>query len=591
MLDYVRPSGSSTTDSTGIMESNDVTYDLTSAESIRAETEVDVTENINSEFSEKQSFEAYEGSPLPLPRAQSRSSKRVIYPDSDSVSDKEEDDPKSQDCSTSVVENNPAKPFLKAKIATKINWKDYKFSRPEREKRKRESSIHNQSLITNYFSPVDEMAKLLKENQALRNLLSQKLNDFITRSTETKLRSSNRFQFNDPLKQFATYLFIIGGRLLYETLSSNLKGILPTISTIQRQFSKMSDEFRIKEGEFRFSQLKLFLINRELPLKVWISEDATRVTGRIEYCSKSNKLVGFLLPSRQNVTFDTDYFTASSVKKIQIFFQQGQKCNYAYVIMAQPLCDKSPAFCVSIFRTDNKFTYSDVLKRWDIMKQMASNIGIEILGFSSDGDTRLMKSTRLTSTKLETISPSEEDLSKDPCYRPWFHLNINCRPLCIQDTVHIGTKLRNRFTKPYVELKMGTYRATSDHLRTLIATVTKDKHLLTSSDINPEDRMNFRTVEKITSLDVTEHLQKIENSQATQAYLLIMRHVLRSFLEKCMKLSERIYSIWFAIFFLRIWKNWLISNHLSVSKYFITANCHQCIEINGHVDNVGKNFP
>jgi len=53
----------------------------------------------------------------------------------------------------------------------------------------------------------------------------------------------------------------------------------------------------------------------------------------------------------------------------------------------------------------------------------------------------------------------------------------------IQDTVHIGTKLRTRFLKPNIVLPMGTYFASVDHLIELTRNYTKDKHLLTMTDL------------------------------------------------------------------------------------------------------------
>lgn len=51
----------------------------------------------------------------------------------------------------------------------------------------------------------------------------------------------------------------------------------------------------VTEGCFRFEELKVFLIKRNLPPKIWISKDATRITGKTEYDTKSNKVIGFVL--------------------------------------------------------------------------------------------------------------------------------------------------------------------------------------------------------------------------------------------------------------------------------------------------------
>jgi len=95
------------------------------------------------------------------------------------------------------------------------------------------------------------------------------------------------------------------------------------------------------------------------------------------------------------------------------------------------------------------------------MKKLASEVGIKILGFSSDGDTRLLKA-------MQTNAYSQQS---SQCY--------------IQDTVHIGTKLRTRLLKPNVTLPIGNFLISASHLQELIETYSKDKHLLRRSDLNP----------------------------------------------------------------------------------------------------------
>lgn len=46
---------------------------------------------------------------------------------------------------------------------------------------------------------------------------------------------------------------------------------------------------------------------------------------------------------------------------------------------------------MSVFDTDNRFTYADIISRWNIINEMATNVGIQTLGYSSDGDTGLLK--------------------------------------------------------------------------------------------------------------------------------------------------------------------------------------------------------
>lgn len=261
-----------------------------------------------------------------------------------------------------------------------------------------------------------------------------------------------------------------------------------------------------------------------------MSEDATRLVGKIEYDQISNKIVGFVLPFDNGVA-NINAFLATSASAIGKYFQNNEKANYAYVIMAKPLEDKSPAFCLSIFGTNNKFNFEDVINRWNTMDKLASEVEIKILSYSSDGDTRLLKA-------MQTRAYSQQS-----------------NTFYVQDTVHIGTKLLGtRILKPNVVLPIGNFNIFVSHFKTLINNYSKDKHLLTSSDLSPEDKMNFRSAEKMCAPAVQEFLKFIPESQGTIAFLKIMNNVLSSFLDKSITIEDRIYRIWYCVYFLRIWR-------------------------------------
>lgn len=139
------------------------------------------------------------------------------------------------------------------------------------------------------------------------------------------------------------------------------------------------------EGEVRFKELKEFLVQRELGNAVFISEDATRLVDRVEYDSRTNRCVGFVGPLNQNGLPELAVFTADTAEAIQAFFDKYTAARYAYVVMAQPLKKNTPAFCLCIFGTDNRFDTQDVLNRWHFMKKGAAVHGICIIGFASDG--------------------------------------------------------------------------------------------------------------------------------------------------------------------------------------------------------------
>lgn len=483
-----------------------------------------------------------------------------------------------------------------------------KYSRSERRKRKREKAISGQTLISSYVSVINKIAcltqKIAQDNNEVREQIVQAQKylhlHFVEDGTEvtTNVKSTNKLLqmlldaamtncqhskqkniFNNTIKQFSLYLLYTGGRLLYETVYANMKNILPSISTLNRFVGKSSN---IDEGVFDYDGLLHFLEERDLPKVVWISEDGTRVTGKIEYDQKSNKLVGFVLPLKKGIP-QTDSFIARSAKFIQDCFKNENKSNYAYIIMVQPLFSYAPSFCLAIFGTDNRFTANDVLYRWENIKLNLEKRGIVLLGISSDGDTRLMKAMR-QKAELGNVLKEHKIFSCD-----WFNAgytvstNEKVSVSYIQDTVHIATKLRTRLLNPKVEIVIGNKTASPQYLKYLINNFSKDKHLLTEQDLKLEDKMNFKAAEKMCSNNVINLLKTMPDTEATCAYLNIMNLVTSSFLAKELDIEKRLYNLWYCVFFVRIWRKWIKDNNkYSLANNFITTNCYVCIELNAH---------
>lgn len=53
-------------------------------------------------------------------------------------------------------------------------------------------------------------------------------------------------------------------------------------------------------------------------------------------------------------------------------------------------------------------------------------------------------------------------------------------PLVMQDTVHIGTKLKTRLLKEGMNMLMGKFSVSIEHIKTLMSQVSKDQHCLAS---------------------------------------------------------------------------------------------------------------
>lgn len=245
--------------------------------------------------------------------------------------------------------------------------------------------------------------------------------------------------------------------------------------------------------------------------------------------------------------------------------------------MAQPISPAAPGYCLAIFGTDNRFTAADVTKRWQYIKLNLKERGVIVLGFGSDGDTRLLKAMRQgAQLSSSTDSPRPE--------WGWFRANYSSEDCAsyIQDTVHIATKLRTRLLNDKIKLRIGDFYATAKQLEQMIADHSKDKHLLTKSDLKLVDKMNFKAAEKLCSNNVINLLEKAPQNQGVVAFLKLIRLIIDSFLDSKIDVTRRIYSIWYCVFFLRIWRQWLISNKHKIGEHFISSNCYACVELNAH---------
>lgn len=91
---------------------------------------------------------------------------------------------------------------------------------------------------------------------------------------------------------YANYLRMITGPLAYETIQRNLECALPSLVSVNRYIK--TSGCHISENILRTEELRLYLTERSLPLIVVLSEDATRINGRVQYDKTSNQNMGFV---------------------------------------------------------------------------------------------------------------------------------------------------------------------------------------------------------------------------------------------------------------------------------------------------------
>lgn len=129
------------------------------------------------------------------------------------------------------------------------------------------------------------------------------------------------------------------------------------------------------------------------------------------------------------------------------------------------------------------------MQRYNYIFKLLQDNSIEVMGNSADGVTRALKLRILA--KLGDKTSSQEKLSaltSDKKMKiPGFHAEILPQQVPLQDAVHLGNKLKNRFFKVSIIFPMGHFAATSGDLVALARFITKDQHRLTETDLTLND--------------------------------------------------------------------------------------------------------
>ena len=73
-------------------------------------------------------------------------------------------------------------------------------------------------------------------------------------------------------------------------------------------------------------------------------------------------------------------------------------------------------------------------------------------------------------------------------------------------------------------------------------------------DLNHKDKQNFDAVLRITDKSVMTLLNRIPDAKATSAFLILIRCVIDSFLDKKPDVLGRVEKAWYAAFFVRYWR-------------------------------------
>ncbi|CAF1318994.1 unnamed protein product [Rotaria sordida] len=416
------------------------------------------------------------------------------------------------------------------------------------------------------------------------------------------------FRYEAIVRQFATSLYILGGRTSYEFIRINIPAFLPNVQIIQ-SFIAASDN-HLTEALFNFEGACNYFNSIQSTLG-FIAEDTTTVVPKVTYDTTSNTFVGFSLPLDNNGlpiinSYKTDSFTC-----LEQWYYNVPTAKSLNAFLIQPLSvlssNKAP-YVLAAYGTDNKFISSDVISRWHHIYQQCKAKGIRSVGFSTDCDSRYLHAMRVSlGFFAEFVYDDHPDLlSIDlPNSWSWFFMQHKQLYICFQDAVHICTKLRNRLLSETTHLLLGDQLINIEPLIYMINNYSKLDHSLVLSDVNPKDRQNYSSTEKISNDNVLILLEQIPNSLGLNIYLQAIRSVRLAYIEKDTNILDRIYHAWTSVFIFRLWLFWINAmnkndldlvfsqvSHYDIksmkersqakNQYFITYQSYFCVEINAH---------
>ncbi|XP_065092377.1 uncharacterized protein LOC135713194 [Ochlerotatus camptorhynchus] len=368
----------------------------------------------------------------------------------------------------------------------------------------------------------------------------------------------------------AAYELMTAGNSSYQFKRANMQ--LPSSKTIKRHIARHTTE--TQEGVLMVMPLLKYLNAHNYPLVVALSEDGTTLSPNPEYDSRNDAIRGLVAPLNKFGMPEQDVFKASSIKKIINDLDRFSNGEYLYVVLATPMAVGASPFCVLYTCSDNRFTHDQVMSRWAFIETELLKVGITVISNASDGDPRLLMAMRQR-TKIPNGCPSES-------YGLHFVIDMDDKPICIQDSIHLVNKFRHTLLDPKKQMRLGDYVISPAVLKQMMENGQKVIHKLNPSDLNAADRMKFDPSMKLMSLNLIDHLTTVvPGSIGTATYLRIMRNAYLVFNDQQMSPTERITSIWTTLLFVRAWRR-ICLKHQKTLKQCPTSNVYHCLELNAH---------
>lgn len=369
-------------------------------------------------------------------------------------------------------------------------------------------------------------------------------------------------------------MYLKGGKGQYRTVDIN--STMPSLGTVRNSMQKRLEPIEV--GIVDVNKIVKFLSDRNYPKHVIVSCDETRVSRKIEYDFKSDKLVGLTAPINQVTGFpDLSEMKTSIPSEILETIGTRSLSSYVDVFMLKPLTPGSASMCITAIPTDNKYTKSDKLKQFNHIVCELATVGIKVEGFSSDGD--------------EKYFGAQKSLIEFGNLQEWHGMKLygNPKSQCgaSQDFLHMLQKFRWRAFDSHYELKLNNKVINASFLKMLIQheDVSRETFGISLRELENKDKsndkMNCKVTLKLCSWKIIDALVDVPGSEGLQQYLklLTMLHDACMLDETEINIQLRLFNLSYVASFIRRWKTFNVESG-GKALNFITPNAFACVETN-----------
>ena len=418
--------------------------------------------------------------------------------------------------------------------------------------------------------------------------------DLLTGMSTALINGSRHRVLSKNEKTFYKLLLMYGGKMVHNFVSVNLLGA--SWNTSRRQLrgqpllalNTLSENVRVVVDTLK--QYKL------LGVPCLIGEDGTALVKHLDPVMESGEDGDEVL-----VVYGMNGgpVTVASVEDLRVMFKAHGFATTLYVWDLIPLIDKAPHLPIKVAVNANSFSHIDVLTGWKKLWRICFDLGINIVGHVSDGDSKLRAADFVMQQHLAgTAGGAAEYVTLNhhliQLRIPVVDLGGNMddqqrrHPVCcLQDFLHVMWRLRVMYLKPNRILLIGPFMASPDNLRRHMAAHNVNLGLR-GTDLDERDKQNFVGCLRLFGFkpdgtaQTLEHttfgqLNPSEGMRADIMYLRFCHRFVRTFIVPTDETDPRasVRDMGYTITFLSLWKQLVVqSKDQTVGKNMLSRETY-----------------